>query len=131
MLRKMTAIGLTLGMLLPATVVLAEAAKEQKESRTRTEQQEALQKGSQAAGDQERIQEQTRTREEKQTREYGEDAKQHQKRSGQDAASTVSGDQLQDRDRTRDRDKDLDKTRDRDRDRLHDGSGSQHRKGGR
>jgi hypothetical protein len=121
MLRKMTAIGLALGMLLPGAAVLAETAKEQKEEQVRTEQQEMLQKGSPAAGEQERTR----------TREYGEDAKQYQKRSGQDAASTVPGDQLQDRDRTRDKDKDLDKTRDRDRGRLHDGGGTQHRKGGR
>src|SRR5512139_37255 len=127
MLRKMTAMGMALGMLLPAAAVLAETATEQKAKQVRTEQQEMLQKGSQAAGEQERVQEHARTREEQQNREYSEYAKKQQTQKG--PATGTAGDKLQDRDRTQD--KDQLRGRDRDRDRLHDGSGSQNRKGGR
>jgi hypothetical protein len=121
MLKKMTTIGLALGLLLPGSAVLAETAQEQKEMRVRTETQEMVQTGSQAAGDQERIQEQTRTREEKQLRDGTGDPKKQAKKEG--SSAKASGDQL------RDRDKDKDQIRDRDR--VHPGSGTQNRGGGR
>lgn len=121
MLRKMTTIGLALGLLLPGSAVLAETAQEQKENRVRTEKQEMVQTGSQAAGDQERIQEQTRTREEKQTRDQTGGEKKQMKKKG--SSAKAAGDQL--------RDQDKDQTRDRDRLREHPGSGTQTRSGGR
>ena len=126
MLKKMTTIGLALGLLLPGSAVLAETAPEQKENRIRTESQEMVQTGSQAAGKQERIQEQTRTREEKQLREGTGDPMKQEKKQVQtrtesqkmlEKGSKASGDQYRDRDRDRDRD--------------HTGSGSQTRSGGR
>jgi hypothetical protein len=124
MLKKMTTIGLALGLLLPGSAVYAETAQEQKELRVRTESQEMVQSGSKAAGDQERIQERTRTREEKQLREgTGEPKKQEKKQTQTRTASQkmlqkgsqAAGDQQRDRGRDRDRD--------------HSGGGSQNRGG--
>ena len=115
MLRKMTTIGLALGLLLPGSAVLAETVREQKEKQVRTGTQEMVQTGAQAAGDQERIQEQTRTREEKQARDQTGGAK-------KEASSSKA---------SRDRLRDLDKDQIRDRDRVHPGSGTQNRGGGR
>jgi hypothetical protein len=111
MLKKMTTIGLALGLLLPGSVILAETAQEQKENRVRTEKQEMLHRGSHAVGDQERIQEQARTRDEQQMHDQTGDARKEQRAGNQT------------------RDKDL--TRDRDRDRVHPASGTAKRGGGR
>ena len=119
MLKKMTTIGLALGLLLPGSAILAETAQEQKENRVRTEKQEMLHTGSQAAGDQERIQEQTRTRDEQQMRDQTGDARKEQNKKGSGAG--MAG--------YRTGDKDL--TRDRDRDRVHPASGTVKRGGGR
>jgi hypothetical protein len=119
MLRKMTAIGLALGLLLPASAILAQTAQEQKEKQVRAENQEMVQTGSKAAGEQERVQDTTRTREAKQTRDQTGDAKKQQKKKGSGAG--MAGDQT----------KDKDQVRDRDRDRIHPGSGTQNRVGGR
>ena len=125
MLRTMTAIGLTLGLLLPGSAALAQTAQEQKEKQVRNEKQEMVQTGAQAAGDQERIQEQTRTREEKQLRDGTGDAKKQQKKKG--SGAVAAGDQIKDKDQIRDKDQ----IGDRDRDRIHPGSGTQNRGGGK
>lgn len=119
MLKKMTTIGLALGLLLPGSAILAETAQEQKENRVRTESQEMVQTGSQAAGEQDRIQEQTRTREEKQARDQSGEMKKQQKKMG--SGDIAAGDHTRDKDRQHDRA------------RLHEhsGSGSQHRGGRR
>ena len=119
MLRKMTAIGMALGLLLPASAILAQTAQEQKEKQVRTENQEMVQTGSKAAGEQERIQEQTRTREEKQVRDQSGEAKKQSKKKG--SSAKTAGDQTRDKDQVRDRD----------RDRIHPGSGTQNRGGGK
>ncbi|NTW65247.1 MAG: hypothetical protein HGB21_02870 [Nitrospirae bacterium] len=119
MLRKMTAIGMALGLLLPASAILAQTAPQQKENRARTEKQEMVQTGSQAVGDQERIQDQTRTREEKQARDQSGEATKQTKKKG--SSPKTAGDQTRDKDQVRDRD----------RDRIHPGSGTQNRGGGR
>ena len=113
MFRKITAIGLALGLILPGYSVLAQTAQE------RTEKQEMVQKGSSAAGEQERIQERDRTRDEKQTRDHSGEAKMQKKKG---SSAKAAGDQLHDRDR--------DKDQTRDRDRAHQGSGMQTRSGG-
>lgn len=133
MLKKMTAIGLALGLVLPGASVLAQTAQKRAETQERTEKQELFQKGSPVAGEQ--VQERERTRTGTQTREQTGDTLQYQKRSSQAADhATVSNDQMQDRDRTRDKDKDLDQLhdRDRDRDRIHaPAGGGNSSKGGR
>jgi len=121
MLRKMTTIGLALGLLLPGSAILAETAQDQKENQVRTEKQEMVQTGSQAAGELER----SRTREEKQTRDQSGDAMKQQKQKG--SSTNAAGDQLRDRDQV----KDKDQVRDRDRIYEHQGSGTQTRGGGR
>jgi hypothetical protein len=115
----MTTIGLALGLLLPGPAVLAETAQEQKEMQVRTERQQMVQTGSQAAGEQERIQEQTRTREEKKAHDQSGEMKKQQKKKG--SGATAAGDHTPDRDRQHDRD------------RVHEpsGGGSQHRSGSR
>jgi len=100
MFRKITAIGLALGLILPGYSVLAQTAQE------RTEKQE-------------RIQERDRTRDEKQTRDHSGEAKMQKKKG---SSAKAAGDQLHDRDR--------DKDQTRDRDRAHQGSGMQTRSGG-
>lgn len=120
MLRTVMLIGAAMALILPGSTIMAQTALEQ------TEKQEMRQTGSQAGGEQDRVQDRTRTREMTQTRD---DADQNRTRAGQNAEGPAPGDRLQDRDQDRLRDRDKDQLRDRDR--LHDGTGSQNRRGGR
>ena len=119
MFRKISTIGLALGLLLPGSSVLAQSSQERTEQRVRTERQEMVQTGSPAAGEQVRSQERERTHQEKQTRDKtGKAGKQHKKKG---SAPSAAGD----------RDKDKDQLRDHDRVREHQGSGTQSRSSGR
>jgi len=122
MLKKMTAIGLALGLVLPGYAALAQTKQVRTETQERTEKQDMLQTGSQAAGQQ--VQEREQVRTETQTREQAGDSQKLQKQNPKGPGTAAAGDQLRDRDRTQDKDKD----QLRDRDRIHNpaagGSGS-------